>query len=195
MAQATLLNSIVLGNFIDLLDDDVTRPPEATSANNLIGGRPGAPTVNDVFAQYDGIREILTDNGGPVETIALRAHVDNPALDVGDDASPHADATGQTRFDQEFVGTGAADLGSLELRTQVHVPVHIRGMDGLVVGYGNDNTLAGRAGDDTFSGGAGTDTALFDGDHDGFALAVTTARARSLCATRMARTATRARTR
>ncbi len=79
---ATLTNSIVLGN-------SGPNEPEISGTiiekgPNVIGG-----SATDVFAETvdnDGVAAgLLADNGGPVQTIALKNDASNPALDAGQD--------------------------------------------------------------------------------------------------------------
>ena len=65
---------------------------------------------------------VLDDNGGPVQTVALLADPNNPALDAGDLFEEIAtDATGNSRsFDQIGIDNGGlVDAGAFELQTQV----------------------------------------------------------------------------
>ena len=87
-------------------------------------------TVN-VTTQQTGIAEadvfetgVLADNGGPVQTIALRADALNPALDASTGANiPATDARGVAAFDQPDVDNGGVrDLGAFELDVQVLTP-------------------------------------------------------------------------
>ncbi|MCB1491345.1 MAG: hypothetical protein KDJ77_06035, partial [Rhodobiaceae bacterium] len=91
----TLNNTIVSGNSAGANDDVFGA---FGGANNLIGG-----TAADIFAAIDGTTNggLLANNGGPVQTVALKADVANPALDAGDDGTaPATDARGLARFDQ-----------------------------------------------------------------------------------------------
>ena len=66
---------------------------------------------------------LLADNGGPVQTIALRADNSNPALDAATGGYIVAtDARGVAGFDQQDIDNGGLrDLGAFELDTQVPI--------------------------------------------------------------------------
>ena len=186
-SRATISNSIILGNTAFFSDSG--RDPETdtsilgidtdvlTLANTLLPD--GTVDVEDVFAAVDpttGGGE-LADNGGPVQTVALLADEDNPALDAGDDAvAPATDARGEARVDQDAVDNdpGRSDLGAFELQDQVEGdddggdPDAIVGTPGndflfgtpgsdTILGLGGDDQIVGRGGGDTIDGGAGTD--------------------------------------
>ncbi|MDA8563237.1 cadherin domain-containing protein [Mariniblastus sp.] len=73
---------------------------------------------------------VLADNGGAVQTVALLADLNNPALDVGDlPVGLTTDATGNERsFDQNGVDNGGTvDAGAFELQIQVDLPPVIDG--------------------------------------------------------------------
>lgn len=107
----TLNNSIVLNNSGGETGGTII------SNNSLIGDGTIDPAA--VFATGD-----VVDNGGPVETVELRADASNPALDAGDDAlAPTTDARGESRFDQPGLDNGGvSDLGAFELQTVVQIP-------------------------------------------------------------------------
>ena len=114
-----LVNSIVLGNAHLGAEIDGDLMPD--SAGNLIGD--GTVAVGDVFAALDPATGggLLADNGGQVETVALRADAANPALDAGLDlGDPPTDARGLSRvFDLVGIANGptAVDLGAFEVDT------------------------------------------------------------------------------
>jgi predicted outer membrane repeat protein len=116
------------------------------TGGNIIGSAPGhfasvtgAPTtlidgagraaLETVFAAVANdpntgvLSGVLADNGGPVQTVALRAVATNPALDAGDDSlDAAADARGLARVDQTNVannGANTSDLGAYELQDVV----------------------------------------------------------------------------
>lgn len=63
---------------------------------------------------------LLADNGGPVQTIALRASAANPAIDAADANAPALDARGEARVDHASVPNlngAAADIGAYEALT------------------------------------------------------------------------------
>jgi uncharacterized protein YjbI with pentapeptide repeats len=122
-ATATVTNSIVLGNIAGR-DAEIRGTVTNTDDLSIIGG----VNVADVFAATtaDGAG-VLADNGGPVQTIALKNDVSNPALDAGDDAAAAAagaetDASGSSRYDYAGVapnGVNISDLGALELENDL----------------------------------------------------------------------------
>jgi hypothetical protein len=128
----TLTNSILLGNattFAGLGLDDIGGLALVNEGGpNIIGGTSGAPAPADVFAAIDGTTGggVLADNGGPVQTVALKASTTNPALDAGDDSlDPATDARGESRFDFAGVANNAAnisDLGAFELQFVPNIP-------------------------------------------------------------------------
>ena len=102
-STATIANSIVAGNAADTNDDFALGTLAVTYAGgNIIGDELTTDGVSDqtgivlsdIFASVvsldpDGPVAAfdtgqLADNGGPVETVALRANIDNPALEAGD---------------------------------------------------------------------------------------------------------------
>jgi Ca2+-binding RTX toxin-like protein len=67
---------------------------------------------------------VLADNGGPVQTIALKHDLSNPALDRSDNTAPANDARGAARFDWLGITNSngsAADLGAFELQNAAPV--------------------------------------------------------------------------
>ena len=190
----SLENSIVLGNFANGRPDDINELEETISVEggNIIGLRsspflsslPGVITADptEVFAETEGIPEnsallagVLADNGGPFQTVALLADLNNPALDVG--ALPDGvvtDATGNPRsFDQEGVDNGGTvDAGAFELQTQVDFPPVFE--DETITVDVAENTLFVTdltATDDTDSEGDGITFAIAGGpDADAFSI-------------------------
>jgi Ca2+-binding RTX toxin-like protein len=118
-ATTTLINSIVLGNSAAGAGNEETTGDGLIIIRNSITGENGE-TAADVFAEPDGTGGKLRDNGGPVQTIALRADALNPAIDAGDDfEAPTTDATGAERVDQSGVannGSNRSDIGAYEAR-------------------------------------------------------------------------------
>ncbi|MFK7838514.1 MAG: Ig-like domain-containing protein [Sulfitobacter sp.] len=111
--NVTLTNTIVSGN---------TAPTGANIRGvNVIDN--GGNVINGSAAALFGTNT-LTDNGGPVQTVALAADQSNPALDVGA-SSATTDARGEARVDQpvlgnngsDFADSGAYELGLLGLLT------------------------------------------------------------------------------
>ncbi|MCB2079417.1 MAG: right-handed parallel beta-helix repeat-containing protein, partial [Novosphingobium sp.] len=125
---ASAANTIVLGNVaVQGIGDASTADVAFTSS--IVGGTYGAPSPQDVFSAidnstYSGTGGLLGDNGGAVETVALKADVANPALDAADEAvagTPATDARGQVRFDFPGVansGASITDLSAFELEVQ-----------------------------------------------------------------------------
>jgi VCBS repeat-containing protein len=136
----TLTNAIVLGN--DNAHDATDEINGTVVANGLnivgTGGDtdPGDHRINAdptlVFAQTvangAATAGVLANNGGPVQTIALKLDAANPALDAGDDSlAPAQDARGSSRADLAGVahsGANISDLGAFELQgAGNHAPV------------------------------------------------------------------------
>ncbi|MEZ4623207.1 MAG: choice-of-anchor Q domain-containing protein, partial [Thermomicrobiales bacterium] len=132
--KLTLTNSIVMGNVTTYagVDGDNVNIAPVEPGPNIVGGYTMA-TTGDLFAAtaevIDGngvatgvFAGVLADNGGAVQTVALKADAMNPALDTGDIGiigTPPTDARGEARFD--FPGVGAdgmsfLDLGAFELQ-------------------------------------------------------------------------------
>jgi Ca2+-binding RTX toxin-like protein len=133
----TLHNTIVAGNFVGtgtMANDVGEKPLEAASRNNLIGdagsagGLTNGTNGNIVGALVADIFETgaLANNGGPTQTIALKAS--SPAVNAEDNASVPADAldldgdlntTEPVPFDQRGTGfpritRGVVDIGAFE---------------------------------------------------------------------------------
>ncbi|GAB5407239.1 MAG: choice-of-anchor Q domain-containing protein [Aureliella sp.] len=130
-ATLTLTNSIVLGNQ-GREDKDVYN----AGTLNLVGGniigeefsvdgvvQQTGMTPEDVFADTTIIQGaeagVFADNGGLVQTVALKSGLLNPAIDAGDDLEASAaDARGESRADHAQIGnrdSNASDLGAYEL--------------------------------------------------------------------------------
>jgi predicted outer membrane repeat protein len=129
---ATLTNSIVLGN-----DAATSDELDAVQTRSLVGGNIigtdvfqdntdiGNTTLHSVFAAVgynpntDVVSGVLADNGGLVETIALKENAANPALDASNSSAPATDALGNARFDNAGIANtngSAADLGAYEVQ-------------------------------------------------------------------------------
>ena len=84
LGTVQLQNSIVIGNSTNT---DQIRVADGTvqEINSLTSGTPA-----DVFALTGGGHGggVLADNGGPVQTVALKASATNPAIDTGSTALP-----------------------------------------------------------------------------------------------------------
>ena len=108
----TVTNSIFLNSSGTALT--IIGPVPTSIVNSITSG-----TAADVFAALDATTGggLLADNGGPVQTVALKDDPSNPALDIGVSALP--DARGEARFDVAGVGndgTNFADAGAYELQ-------------------------------------------------------------------------------
>ncbi|MEO1151864.1 MAG: choice-of-anchor Q domain-containing protein, partial [Pseudomonadota bacterium] len=128
----TLENSILLGNMA-MTDEELSGNllSVALVNFNIIGtgtvSDPGGGFINAdptlVFEQTetggDGstIVGVISDNGGPVNTVALRAALDNPALDTGLPPADLVDANGNPReIDISGLNNGGTvDAGAVEV--------------------------------------------------------------------------------
>jgi Ca2+-binding RTX toxin-like protein len=156
----TLANSIVLGNAAALTGGDEVWGDSTLTGGNILGGDlfdgdadVGDVTATEVFAATaeiaPGVRAgLLTDNGGPTPTIAIRA--DGPAAGAADPAT--ALATDQRDFSRD----DAPDLGAFEAGARGLKLIGGPGADVLTGGAGDD-MLDGRKGGDILRGGAGDD--------------------------------------
>ena len=138
-----------------------------------------AADVFDVTANNNGVTAgVLADNGGDVQTVALKANASNVALDAATIAG--TDARGENRaVDLAGVANGgASDLGAFELQETALAgfdedqegdgdPNLLTGTENAETlrGLGGDDTILGLGGDDTLEGGADDDT-LEGGDGD-----------------------------
>lgn len=117
-----LVSSIVIGNTEVSLDpgapDTVSNIVNAGGTINDLGGNVLTSAPADVFAAlgfYGG--GALSDNGGPVQTVALKNSATNPALDVNTATATDARGLGRVDFDGVgFDGTSIADAGAYELQ-------------------------------------------------------------------------------
>jgi serralysin len=112
LGTTTLVNTIVLGNLAY----------QASEVAGIVGGTNNLTSglSSDVFAEThpDGIG-VLADNGGPLQTVALRLDPSNPALDAGIDVYDliQTDARGLSRMvDLPGSGPNATDIGSYEVQ-------------------------------------------------------------------------------
>jgi len=121
----TLTNSIVLGNSAD---SEIYSRTIVAVGGNIVGAdstafdASGDANIDNadpalVFETVSNGAGVLADNGGDVETIALRPFGDNPALDVGTNTAGATDATGATRdVDLTVDNGGSVDAGAVELQ-------------------------------------------------------------------------------
>ncbi|WP_172298932.1 choice-of-anchor Q domain-containing protein [Pseudoruegeria sp. HB172150] len=167
-AEMTLIQSTVTAN----KGPDITNRAELTLANSIVPESPGwivykegrniigagvydgdtlvgTVALTDIFADIGPNGPMLTDNGGPFPTLALRASSDNPALDSGDDALATdalgaalvTDARGEgfTRFtDLAFAGVpggNRVDLGAVELAPDFADALEVGGDPFAVLSY------------------------------------------------------------
>ncbi|MEM7506176.1 MAG: choice-of-anchor Q domain-containing protein [Pseudomonadota bacterium] len=186
----TIVNSILLGNDSPGSGDDLHLNPQSQSAAtpefkgaNIVGA--GYTPSDDqgiiqadpdqVFAQVVVNGEtsggVLADNGGPVETVALRGNADNPALDgsIGEllgqatngEIVTATDARGFDAVDLEINGPDigpARDIGAFELRPAGIIKV----TTAQDVVDANDGVLSLREAIALANGISGTDTIIFD---------------------------------
>ena len=144
----SLENSIVLGNAAESRPGtpgrEITGPFFGSvdfKGRNILGTNSDsiAPSSSVIFADPTDVfaetvpnigdasilAGVLADNGGAVQTVALLANLNNPALDVGGlPVGLTTDATGNERsFDQNGVDNGGTvDAGAFELQIQVDLP-------------------------------------------------------------------------
>jgi Ca2+-binding RTX toxin-like protein len=182
----------VLGN--NATEDAEISGTIVKTGGNIVGGDVfqgstdvGDTTVADVFAATVDIDPsagtvfagVLADNGGSVQTIALKSSGRNPALDASNANAPTTDARGEARFDQTTIANtngSVADLGAYEVRTLVGVAItgnakanvinatHTLagqplpgGGDDFISGRGGNDRISALDGDDTIIGGKGVD--------------------------------------
>jgi len=113
--KVTLTNTLVLGNNGGEIDRS-----HIDNGGNLIGN--GSIQVSDVFSDVDPSTGggLIADNGGPVQTIALKADPANPALDRGQPTALTSDANGGDRnVDVPGIDNGGSvDAGAVELQVE-----------------------------------------------------------------------------
>lgn len=150
LADLTLINSIVTEApdwIVTMLGTNIVGS-EIFEGETLIG----RVRTQDIFANVGPDGPVLTDNGGALPTLLLRASDLNPALDVGDPALA-LDATGEPlltdargpgfarAFDLPYVeevGANLVDLGALELRLDPADTLVLNGEVLPVLSYGAD---------------------------------------------------------
>ncbi|WP_406645897.1 choice-of-anchor Q domain-containing protein [Aliisedimentitalea scapharcae] len=110
--RADATNTIILGN------SAATGSESYGDAFAIRDGTIVSGVVSDVFQSLDANGGgALADNGGPVQTVALKETADNPAIDVGDAITGlDLDATGAPRVIDYFGvdNGGVADSGAVE---------------------------------------------------------------------------------
>lgn len=191
-----LTNGIVLGNEAtngaEIFDNPALQSPgtpfefrsETMLTDSITLGNP-----EDVFAIVVDGAGILADNGGPVQTVALRDAADNPALDIGRaggiwefegtgfsfDLSIEEDALGNARANDlsGIDNGGRVDAGAVELSaghprpssSRTGEPFVLTGLDATsdtLFGGFHDSILIGRGMGDHLRGGIGRDTASYE---------------------------------
>jgi hypothetical protein len=122
-----LLDSVVLGN-VSGAELFSAAASAALLGGNIVGNQVfsasvpiGTTSVGAVFAAIDTATGggLLADNGGAVQTIALKGGASNPATDAGLSAGPATDARGLSRVDDPAIANqngSAHDLGAYELQ-------------------------------------------------------------------------------
>ena len=192
-------DSIIFGNFSNNNDfDEIFLSGDAgsfiLSGTNIIGGDEqntadvftngedvGDIGIKTVFARTAALHSVLSgelgDNGGPVETVALRRSANNPAIDASAGQTiPASDARNESTVDQLGFGNsgaGARDLGAFEASGFVpsRFSDNLEGsnardtIDALagndtVLGFSGPDRLKGSGGADDLFGGGGNDTLL-----------------------------------
>ena len=123
-SDVAMSNSIVSGNFAlsnnpDVYLSSVVDPSTATSNYSLLGTALQAmyPNNGNVFGDDPGV-DALADNGGPTQTMALRA--DSLAVDAGSNAL----IPGGVQYDQRGPGhlrivSGTVDIGAFEFQPDI----------------------------------------------------------------------------
>lgn len=124
--QTTLVNSIVLGNDAAGVGPDeigglfkvaglniVGSGSDTDASDGMINANPATVFAQTVDIGGGVLAGVLADNGGPVQTIALKLDATNPALDASDNLAPTTDARGNTRVDHTGVGNDGADFADL----------------------------------------------------------------------------------
>ena len=127
---ATVANSIVLGNDAGDSGDEIFGTfvggnrniigTDLFNGNDDIGDTSAAQVFADTVEIAPGVfAGVLAENGGPVQTIALKRDLSNPALDASDNTAPPNDARGEARQDWAGIANSngsPADLGAFELQ-------------------------------------------------------------------------------
>ena len=190
--RASLTNSIVFGNGVAGDTNDLYGS-RSISGGNIINGMVmdggaivGAATFGGTFVDVENGRLMLKDNGGQVETVAIRSggsaeEAADPArlpadlLDIdkdGDTSEPlPLDAAGQLRLANQLPDLGAFEVVRTTLignnldnilvgQVQAETLVGRAGND-VLTGDGGDDLLNGGSGGDTLDGGSGTDTSTY----------------------------------
>lgn len=181
----TLTNSILLGNQGGA-DADYNAAILNINGGNIVGVTSNiipSLIISDaahVFAQTVDIgggvlAGVLGNNGGPVQTVALRldANFSNPAIDASNASAPTLDVAGQARVDLGNIANAngsAADLGALEAKEAPSLVVTtnldvVNAFDGLIslreaVAFANSHVNANATTPDVIT----FDASVFTGD-------------------------------
>ncbi len=180
--STTLRNSIITGNRDqDGSANDLSQNGALIlTGKNIIGDSlfDGVTAIqnniltSDVFAVVDGLGAgVLASNGGPVETVLLKA--DGVAVDPGGTPATQdeldADRDGDTAEDLDVDARGgdrlvgsSRDLGAVEISvpTQGDDIVFSTLLNRTAIGLGGDDTLEGSTERDRLEGGLGDDTLI-----------------------------------
>ena len=129
VSTVTLTNSILLGNsapdyadmmyyqYLDFFGGNVLFDHVWSGYSTTVNAV-ASEIFRDVVDIGGGVMAgVLSDNGGPVRTVALNTAITNPALDASNSSAPATDATGHVRVDVaeiDNINGGAADLGAAE---------------------------------------------------------------------------------
>jgi hypothetical protein len=114
-ATVTMIDTLIAGNFADVVSDDVSGFV-SSQGHNLIGdgsggyGFVGSDQVGDPSNPINPLLGPLQDNGGPTETHAL--FPGSPAIDAGDNSgAPDTDQRGFDRIVNGIIDIGAYEFG------------------------------------------------------------------------------------
>ena len=136
-------NTIIAGNIATSRAPDVDGVVKS-SGHNLIGnGDPNGSTnfsatgdkVGTTARPIDAKTDVLANNGGPTDTIALL--VGSPAINAGDDTmAPSTDQRGASRV-------GVSDIGAFEFGGSVPTPTTLANISTRLLVETGDNVLIG----------------------------------------------------
>lgn len=162
-ASLVVANSLVTGNGLTTMAGGNLVAEGAVTVTNSIVTEPATPQER-VFAAYEPIAgamgaggALTADDGFAIAQ--LRADIDNPALDAGDDSlAPATDARGEARRDQIGAannGANISDLGAVELAEPIVAPV--------IIGFNDPVTVVE---DDPANSRIDADVVIAHDDHD-----------------------------